>query len=96
MGATGIFSRSFVFSALAGSVNIPGNCLFLSAGNLMSIWHVILYVVVSILALRMFLQLAVNYRREYQQKAVEQELIKLRDKAASADRPTDSETKTAR
>jgi|GEM_PF-1500612 len=40
----------------------------------MSLWHVLLYVAAAIIALRSFIQLVTNYRSEYEQQLVEEEL----------------------
>lgn len=40
----------------------------------MSLWHVLLYVTAAIIALRSFIQLVTNYRSEYEQQLVEEEL----------------------
>lgn len=45
----------------------------------MTIWHVLLYAAAALLALRSFVQLATNYRHEYEQIAVSEQLTKLKE-----------------
>lgn len=43
----------------------------------MTNWHVLLYLVAAVLALRSFVQLVTNYRSEYENAAVSKHLIKM-------------------
>lgn len=43
----------------------------------MTIWHVLLYSVAAVLALRSFVQLVTNYRSEFENAAVSEHLIKM-------------------
>ncbi len=40
----------------------------------MSLWHTVLYVAAAIIALRSFIQLVTNYRSEYEEQLVKEEL----------------------
>jgi len=43
----------------------------------MTNWHVLLYLVAAVLALRSFVQLVTNYRSEFENAAVAKHLIKM-------------------
>ncbi len=64
----------------------------------MTVWHVLLYSVAAILALRSFIQLVTNYRHEFESSAVA-EFGRMtgeieRDTVAESERPTPAEAAT--
>jgi hypothetical protein len=66
----------------------------------MTVWHVLLYSVTAILALRSFIQLVTNYRHEFEQPAGAAEFGRMqedreRQAIADAERPIAAEAATA-
>lgn len=50
----------------------------------MTVWQILLYVGAAVLALRSFVQLVTNYRQEYEQVAVAEELKRLQEQIQTA------------
>jgi hypothetical protein len=66
----------------------------------MTVWHVLLYSVTAILALRSFIQLVTNYRHEFEQTAAAAEFgprseERERQTLVEAERPIAAEAATA-
>jgi len=56
----------------------------------MTIWHVLLYAGAAFLALRSFIQLATNYRYEFEQETVTEHLTKFKEEIESASPVTET------
>jgi|GEM_PF-2594904 hypothetical protein len=66
----------------------------------MTVWHVLLYSVAAILALRSFIQLVTNYRHEFEQTAGATDFGRAKEErertaAVEAERPMAAEAATA-
>lgn len=61
----------------------------------MTVWQILLYVGAAVLALRSFVQLVTNYRQEYEQVAVAEELKRLQEQARSSAPAADDQSSPA-
>lgn len=53
----------------------------------MTIWHIVLYSMAAILALRSFVQLVTNYRNEFEHAAVKDHLTRMQDELEVGSQP---------
>lgn len=61
----------------------------------MTVWQILLYVGAAVLALRSFVQLVTNYRLEFEQVAVAEELKRLQEQVQTAAPEADGESSPA-